>query len=69
MIAGCYRSRILAAMQPRRAPHNVIQATTSEGLAQGPYVAASGMKSAIFRTEGTDHHQSATTLYKINSVY
>ena len=26
----------LAAEQPRRAPHHIIQATTSEGLAQGP---------------------------------
>jgi len=33
----------LAAREPRRSPHHVIQATTSEGLAQGPYVAASGI--------------------------
>ena len=30
----------LASRQPHRAPHHVIQATTSEGLAQGPYVSA-----------------------------
>jgi len=45
----------LTARQPRRAPHHVIQATTSEGLAQGPYVVARvGFKLvAIFRTK---HH-------------
>ena len=32
----------LTAKQSHRAPHHVIQATTSEGLAQGPYVAAKG---------------------------
>jgi len=26
--------------QPRKAPHHAIQATRSEGLAQGPYVVA-----------------------------
>jgi len=30
----------LTAKQPRKAPHNVTQATTSKGLAQGPYVVA-----------------------------
>jgi len=30
----------LAIRQPRLVPHHVIQATTSEGLAQGPYVVA-----------------------------
>src|SRR6218665_3057988 len=50
----------LAARQPRRAPHDVIQTITSEGLAQGPYVAASGFEPATFRTEGTEHHQLAT---------
>jgi len=30
----------LTAMQPRRVPHHVIQATASEGLAQGPYMVA-----------------------------
>src|SRR6218665_4173829 len=52
-VAGYYRSRILA---PRyhagREPHQVIQPTTSEGLAQGPYVAAMvGFEPAPFRTE------------------
>jgi len=39
MIASYYRSH-LTAKQPRRASHHDIQATTSEGLAQGPYMAA-----------------------------
>ena len=30
----------LTARQPLRTPHHIIQATTSEGLAQGPYVVA-----------------------------
>ena len=30
----------LTARQPHRVPHHVIQAITSEGLAQGPYVVA-----------------------------
>jgi len=34
----------LAARQPRRAPHHFMQATTSEGLAQGLYMAASGFE-------------------------
>ena len=52
----------LAARQKCRAPHHVIQTTTSEGLAQGPYMAAKvGFKPANFRTEGTEHHQSTTT--------
>jgi len=38
-------------------PHHVIQATTSEGLAQGPYVVARvGFKPVTFRTEGNEHH-------------
>jgi len=48
-------------MDDSRAPHHVIQATTSEGLAQSPYVAASGIEPATFRTK---HHQSATTPLK-----
>jgi len=45
MIAGNYllssvQESNLATRQPRRAPQHVIQATTSEELAQGPYVAA-----------------------------
>jgi len=52
----------LTARQPHRAPHHVIQATTSEGLAQGPYVAARvGFKPATFSIEFTKHHHSATT--------
>jgi len=31
----------LTARQPHRAPHHVIHASASEGLVQGPYVAAS----------------------------
>src|SRR6218665_577062 len=46
----------LAARQPRGAPHYVIQATTSEGLAQGPYLATRmGFEPATFRIEGTDN--------------
>ena len=41
------------------APHHAIQAITSEGLAQGPYVAASGSEPAILRTED---HQSASIM-------
>src|SRR6218665_2269929 len=37
----------LTARQPRRAPHHVIQATTGEGLSQGPYVAASCNKVGV----------------------
>jgi len=52
----------LTARQSRRAPHHAIQVTTSEELAQGPYVAARvEFKSATFRTEGTEHHHWATT--------
>jgi len=52
----------LAARQPRSASHHVIQSTTSEGLAQGPYVATRvGFEPATFRTEGTEHHNSTTT--------
>jgi len=52
---GYYRIRILAATPP----HHVIQAITSEGLAQGPYVAARGVfEPATFLTEGTHHHHS-----------
>ena len=52
----------LATRQPRRAPHHVIQTTTSEGLAQGPYmVAIVGFEPETFHTEGTEHHHWATT--------
>ena len=51
----------LTSRQPRSAPHHVIEAITSEGFAQGPYVAArAGFEPAIFRTEGTEHHHWAT---------
>ena len=41
----------LTAKQPHRAPHHVIQATTIEGLAQVPYVAARVVfEPAILRT-------------------
>ena len=42
-----------------------MQATTSEGLAQGPYVAASGIEPTTFRTED---HQSATLLNLVSAV-
>jgi len=44
----------LTARQPRRAPHHVIQATTSEGLAQGPYmVARVGFKSVTLSNDSS----------------
>src|SRR6218665_1096810 len=58
MIAGYYKSLILAARQPQVAT-SLIQAITGEGLAQGPYVAArGGVEPATFRTKGTKHHHS-----------
>jgi len=55
MIAGYYRSRILAAGQPQGAT-SIIQAITGEGLAQGLYVAArGGVEPTTFRTKGTDN--------------
>jgi len=52
----------LASRQPYMAPHQAMQATKSEGLAKGPYVAARGeVGPAILRAEGTEHHHSATT--------
>src|SRR6218665_3491582 len=45
----------LAARQPQGAT-SVIQATTGEGLAQGPYVAArGGVEPTTLRTKGTDN--------------
>src|SRR6218665_3184388 len=45
----------LTARQLRRAPHHVIQATTSKGLAQGPYVQARvGFEPATLQTQGTE---------------
>ena len=42
-----------------------LQATASEGLAQGPYVAARvGFEPATFRTEGTKLHHRATTPHR-----
>ena len=55
----------LAARWLLKATHHVIQTITSEGLAQGPYVAArGGIEPATFRTEGTDHHHSTNQLLK-----
>jgi len=46
---------ILAARQPLGAT-SVMQAITGEGLAQGPYVAATGgVEPTTFRIEGTDN--------------
>ena len=42
----------LAAKQPRRAPHHVLQATTSEGLAQGPNVKAFEVHIVLFMIFG-----------------
>jgi len=48
--------------QPRRAPHHAMQATTSEGLAEGLYVAVRvGFESATLRLQGGTYH-GATTL-------
>ena len=45
----------LITRQPRSAPHHIIQATTSEGLAQGPYMAARvGFEPATNRTKVTE---------------
>ena len=42
--------------------HHIIQAITSEGLAQRAYVAARvGFEPATFCSEGIEHHHSATT--------
>ena len=45
----------------RRAPHHDIQATASEGVATGSYVASKvGFELATFRTEGNNQDQLAT---------
>ena len=44
----------LTAKQPCRAPHHIVQATTSAGLAQGPYVARVGFEPATMRMQGTE---------------
>ena len=52
----------LAARQTQGAT-SVIQAITSEGLAQGPYVAdRGGVEPATFRTQGTNNHHSTKPL-------
>ena len=45
---------------PNKHP-SVVRANRNEGLAQGPYMAASGFEPATFRTKG---HLSATTPFK-----
>ena len=59
MIAGyLLKESNLAARQPQGTT-SVIRPFTSEGLAQGPYVAAiGGVDLATFRTESTDNHHS-----------
>ena len=43
------------------ARYHAIQATASEELAQGRYVAArAGVELATYRAEGIEHHQLAT---------
>ena len=50
----------LTARQPRRTPHHAMQATTSEGLAQGPYVVAKvGFE---VRTSDLPHRRHRTRL-------
>src|SRR6218665_2931697 len=50
----------------RAANHVMTQATTSDGLAQVPYVAARvGFEPTTSCTEGTEHHHLATT-YPLN---
>ena len=52
------------------APYHVIQATTSKGLAQGPYVAARvKFEPATLRTEVTRNHHSTTTPTYFNIKY
>jgi len=45
--------------QPHRAPHHVIQAITSKGLAQRSLHGRGGVKPATFCTEGIEHRHSA----------
>src|SRR6218665_2503756 len=59
----------LAARQPQDAT-SVIQATTGEGLAQGPYVAArGGVEPTTFRTKGTDNLQPTTPTKVCSTIY
>ena len=45
-------SNLTTTRQPLRVPHHVMQATTSEGLAKGRYVAANvGFEPATFQTQ------------------
>jgi len=45
----------LTTRQPLKAPHHVIQAIASEGLAQGPYVVARvGFEPPTLQMQGTD---------------
>jgi len=49
------------------ASYHIIQAITSEGLAQGTYLAArGGVEPTTFRTEGTDHHHSTNHAHSVS---
>jgi len=53
--AGYYCPELNLTTDSPKTLHHVIQATASEGLAQGPYVVARvGFKPATLRTEGTE---------------
>ena len=53
--SGLLKESNLTARQPCRAPHHAIQATMSEGLAQGPYMAARVVfEPATLQAQGTD---------------
>ena len=59
----------LAARQPQGATSGT-QAITSEGLAQGPYVAArGGVEPATFCTEGTDNHHLTNRATNVVSLF
>ena len=50
-------------------PHHVIQTITSEGLAQGPYVAArGGVEPATLCTENIDLHHSTNHTRNCSSM-
>src|SRR6218665_684031 len=51
------------------AQHHIMQAITSERLAQGPYVAArGGVEPTTFHTEGTDHYHSTNHQWRAEAV-
>jgi len=60
----------LAAEQPHRTPHNVIQAITSEGLAQGPYVEVeSNQRPSASKAPTTTTQQTMPLTYDLALIY